>query len=480
MTTGSDSTPRRRILVVGGGVSGLVAARELASSFDVIIAEAADTTGGKIRTVEFRGRPLDVGPDVFITRNPEAEQLCRQLGLDDELVAPSSSSAAVWARGSMRPLPKGLAVGIPTDLTALWRSTVVSPRDVVRAATDLIPRRPVTPPSFGRAAKGGADASIADIVRPRLGGAVFDTLVAPLLGGINAGRAEELSFEATAPELARAVAGKWRLMPALRRFASGSGRTPARPIFLGLEPGLATLVQSLEQDCSSRGVKLERAAPVARLRRLDDDRWRALVAGREQEFGGVLLAVSAGEAARLLDDEAPELAGQLSAIPYAGVVTVTFAWPRSALPSGGNGRLVGSGALVPRGTTLTTALTFVSTKWPRSANPGELVIRSSAGRYGDERALESDDGELVRRIREEIRVFLGIKEPPLDVHVERFPASFPQYVVGHLRRVDRIEQLADELGGIALTGSWTHGVGIPSCIGEAKRAAAKLAAEPAR
>jgi len=478
VTSASGSTPRRRILVVGSGVSGLVAARELSSSFDVIIAEAADTAGGKIRTVEFRGRPLDVGPDVFITRNPQAEQLCRQLGLDDELVAPSSSSAAVWAHGSMRPFPKGLAVGIPTDLVALWRSSAVSPRDVVRAATDFIPRRPVAPRSFGRAATGGSDASIADVVRPRLGGGVFDTLVAPLLGGINAGRAEELSFEATAPELARAVAGKWRLMPALRRFASSSA--PTRPVFLGLAPGLATLVQSLEEDCSRRGVKLERSAPVARLRRLGADRWRALVAGKEQEFGGVLIAVSAADAARLLDDEAPELARQLGAIPYAGVVTVTFAWPRSALPSGRTGDLAGSGALVPRGTTLTTALTFVSTKWPRSANPGELVIRSSAGRYGDERALESDDGELVRRIRGEIGVFLGIEEPPLDVHVERFPASFPQYVVGHLRRVARIERLADELGGIALTGSWTHGVGIPSCIGEAKRAAAKLAAEPAR
>lgn len=481
MSLDRDSGVSRRlqVLVVGGGVGGLVAARHLASSLDVVLADDGPLIGGKVRTTEFRGRSLDTGPDVFITRNPEAEALCRELGLGDELIAPSTSKAAVWARGALRPFPGGLAVGIPTDLGELWRSGVVTRRDVVRAAADLVPRGRVASSGLGQAASGGEDVSIAAVVRPRLGNAVFDTLAAPLLGGINAGDAELLSFEATVPDLARAIAGRRRLMPALRRFASNAQEAPTRPMFLGLKGGLATLVERLEDTCTRLGAKIEQACTVGELIPTNG-RWHTTLNGREVVFDGVVVAVGAHDAARLLRAASPALSIELGAVSYAGVVTVTFAWPKEALASSRVAQLAGAGVLNTDRTMLTTALTFTSTKWPRSSNAGEIVIRASAGRYGDERAMSLGDDELESAIRKEIAVILGIDQAPLSVHIERFPDSFPQYVVGHLHRVARIEALADELATVVATGSWAHGIGIPSCIGEAKRAASKLAAALAR
>jgi oxygen-dependent protoporphyrinogen oxidase len=470
----------RRIVVVGAGVSGLVAARALAARHDVVLAEAGSTVGGKMRTAEFRGCPLDVGPDVFITRNPAAVRLCGELGLGDALIAPTTSRAAIWARGALRPFPPGLALGIPIDLVALLRSGVVSPAGIARAATDLIPRGPVAPADLGAdGAALGTDLSVGAIVGRRLGREVIETLVDPLLGGINAGDVRQLSFAATAPELARAIAGRWSVLLALRAHlkAGAKPRRATTPVFLGLAGGLATLARRLEEGCADNGVQIRTDTAVTALSRDVAGRgWRVALGREEIACDGVVLAVPSHVAARIVAAEAPELAELLAAIPYSGVVTVSCAWPADAIAASSLA-LIGSGVLVPRRYgLLATALSLTSSKWPRSSRPDEIVVRASAGRHGDERALALDDGTLVDRLRSEIATILGIDGAPRDVLVQRWPASFPQYVVGHLARVTRIESLAAGLGPLALAGAWAHGIGIPACIVQAERAATSLAA----
>ena len=467
---------RRRVLVAGAGVSGLVAARALAADHDVVLAEAADSVGGKMRTSTFRDRPLDTGPDVFLTRNPAAVELCRELGLGDELVAPSTSRAAIWARGALRPFPPGLALGIPVKLLALLHSGVVSPAAIARAATDLVPRGPVAPVDLG-AGPAGADLSVGAVVGRRLGREVVETLVDPLLGGINAGDVRQLSFAASAPELARAIAGRWSVLLALRAYLA-AGKVPrkrATPIFLGLAGGLETLARRLEEECRAAGVEIRTNAAVGQLVHDPAGRaWRVPVGETELACDGVLLTVPSNVSAGILGRLAPEAAELLGAIAYSGVVTVAFAWPADVL-AGSLLALVGSGVLVPRGHgLLTTALSLTSSKWPRSARPSEIVVRASAGRLGDWRALALGDDELIGRLRAEIATVLGIGTSPLGVLVSRWPDSFPQYTVGHLTRVARIESLAAGLGPVALTGAWAHGIGVPSCITSAQRAAAAL------
>jgi oxygen-dependent protoporphyrinogen oxidase len=467
---------RRRVLVAGAGVSGLVAARALAADHDVVLAEAADSVGGKMRTAAFRDRPLDTGPDVFLTRNPAAVELCRELGLGDELVAPSTSRAAIWARGALRPFPPGLAMGIPVNLLALLRSGVVSPAAIARAATDLVPRGPVAPVDLGTGAA-GADLSVGAVVERRLGREVVETLVDPLLGGINAGDVRQLSFAASAPELARAIAGRWSVLLALRAYLR-AGKMPRKrstPIFLGLAGGVETLGRRLEDECRAAGVEIRTNAAVGQLLHDPAGRaWRVPVGETELACDGVLLAVPSHVSAGILGGLPPEAAELLGAIPYSGVVTVAFAWPAGVV-TGSRLVLMGSGVLVPRRHgLLATALSLTSSKWPRSARPSEIVVRASAGRLGDGRALALDDDELVGRLRAEIATILGIRTPPLEVLVSRWPDSFPQYTVGHLARVARIESLVEGLGSVALAGAWGNGIGIPSCIVSAQRAAAAL------
>ena len=498
-------TARPAVIVVGGGIAGLVAARDLAANAAVTLIDAAAVLGGKVASTTFRGRPLDRAPDAFITRNPSAFELCHALGLGEELITPSAATAAIWSRGRLRPFPAGLAIGIPTDPIALLRSGIVSPLAAARSALDaLLPGR-VPSSLVDDARAGAADPTVGALVGRRLGRAVVDALVDPLIGGINAGDVDALSFVAALPQLAPLIAGRRRVARALRPAPPPVVR-PGKPgsIFAGLERGLGSLADALEADLVRLGVTIRRDMAIDSLARSADGKWR--IAGALAD--GIVLATPADAAARILEGIEPELATELRAIPYAGVATVTLAWNdrdvppstgaalaaiarRRDRPSGPNGPrapsegsaavLPGSGVLVPRGRGhLITAATFTSTKWPRSANRGEVVVRASAGRYGDDRALALEPDALVDAVRSDLTTILGITALPLEVHVERWPASFPQYIPGHLARVGRIRVLTERLGAIALCGAAYDGIGIPACIEGGHLAAATVTETLAR
>jgi protoporphyrinogen/coproporphyrinogen III oxidase len=463
-----DTGRSRRIAVIGGGISGLAAAYELASSFDVVLLESNRSTGGLVRTFEFRGHAVDGAADVFITRTPDAEELARELGLAEDLAEPATSSASVFARGATRPMPAGLVLGVPTDLGALWRSGIVSRRSVLRAAGDLVdPRR-------SRASRApGSDPTIAEVFEPRLGHEVFANLVDPLLGGINAGDARELSLAAAAPVLAEATARASSVIRALRPLAVRR-TTPdgSAPLFLGLSKGMASLTEALARACERRGVEIRPSIAATRIGRGEGALVRVETPAGDLRVDGAVVALPAWACARLVRSLSSALADALDAIPYASVATITSAYALEG--AAGRAPFNGSGVLVPRGDALTTAFTFVSTKWPRTANDGEFLLRASVGRRGDERALALDDDELERRVRVETATVLGIDAPPLATRIERFVDAFPQYVSGHRGRCDRIARLAAALGPIVLTGSWSMGIGLPACIASARDAARTL------
>lgn len=468
--TNGVSPPRRRVVVVGGGVSGLVAAHTLADTFDVVLLEASRTTGGLVRTREFRGRSIDAAADVFITRSPDAEKLAWSLGLGADLIPPATNVASVFARGAVRPLPRGLVLGVPTDLGALWNSGVVSRRSVLRATADLVG---VGSSPAGRPDTQDTDPTIAEAFEPHFGREVITNLIDPLLGGINAGDARALSLAATAPMLADATAGKTSVIRALRPLARRDRRDGASPMFLGFAEGMSTLTERLAHECARRGVTIRTSTSARSLRAIESGSVRVETASDTVVADGALVALPAWAAAPLIRPLATTLADELEAIPYASVATITLSYALEDASS--RPPLSGSGVLIPRGDALSTALTFVSTKWPRRMPNEEFFIRASVGRQGDRRAFELDDAELTRRVHAEIARMLSIAKSPTASHVERFPDAFPQYVSGHLARRDRIRQLAVGLGPIVVTGSWLAGIGIPSCIAAAQAAARELA-----
>lgn len=448
--------PRPRVAVVGGGITGLATAWFLAGRADVTLIEADARLGGKIRTAELGGVPVEAAPDAFLGRVPWAADLCRALGLGDELVTPATSSAFVKVGERLCPLPRGQVFGVPTALRPLLASGVLSPAGVARAALDLaLPRTRL-----------GPDPSVADVIRPRLGREVLERLVEPLVGGIHAGRADRLSLAATARPLADAARRNRSLVLGLRSLPASP---PGAPLFLSLAGGLERLVDRLREVLAASAT-LRPGTRATGLARLEGSRWRLTCQpGPDVDADAVVITTPAAVTAGLLREVAPGAAATIATIRYASVALTTLGYRPSAV-----GRpLEGSGYLVPRSEGLLhTACTFATTKWPALTGSGLVMVRVSAGRDGDDRAGQLDDGELVARLHAEVAPVIGARDRPVTSMVNRWPGALPQYDVGHQARVEAIEAALP--AGVAVAGAAYRGLGIAACVQQAEEAARRV------
>jgi oxygen-dependent protoporphyrinogen oxidase len=481
---------------VGGGISGLAAAWELSgggsgvdanpdgshsSGAHVVVIEAASRLGGALDSAKFGGRIVDTGPDGFLGRRPEALDLCHEIGLGDELVPIAGRGAGVWARGSVRPLPAGLALGIPTRFWPAARSGILGLRGQLGLARDALLPRPDMRGPIG-------DRSIGPLVARKLGQRVADRLVDPLIGGIHAGSVDDMSAAATYPPLLAAAQKRGSLMRALRAEVPAPSHN-APPLFWALNGGMASMVEQLRAALTARGVEIRCDTPVLWLERREarSARWNVVtgkdssgrVYRRSTGADAVVLAVPAPVAADLLKPYDDEASGLLGKISYASVALVTFRVPSEALAS----PLAGTGFLVPRRSAppaghdawAVTAATYLSEKWPHLAVEGEILLRASVGRYGDDRADSWSDDEVVARAWSELGLLMGLSGEPLEARVTRWPQAFPQYRVHHLMRTAGIEAAVARIGGIAVAGSAYRGVGIPACIASGRAAAQAIA-----
>jgi len=454
------------VAIVGGGITGLATAYYLVRQREgallrVTLIEADGRLGGKIRTEPFAGMAVDAGPEAFLTRMPWAVALCRELGLEGELVAPVASKTWLWSRGRLRPLPDGLVLGVPTSMAAIVRSGILSPAGIVRAGLDLVLPRCDWP----------ADPSVAQVIGARLGREAVERLVEPILGGIHAGRADRLSLMAVAPHLMMAARQYRSLIWGLRASLPppGGGASPA---LLSVKGGLVRLVERLRVALD--GCDLRLSTRVTSVARQSDGRYRlACVGGPAIVADAVVLAVPAWVAAGLLYAVTPAIAAELAAISYASVAVVTLGY----LPSAFRQPFDGSGFLVPRvDGRLLTACSWLTNKWPDLRRGGIIVLRCSTGRLGDDRAARLEDGELVEQIHRELVAAVGVQERPIAVQVTRWEQMFPQYEVGHQARVARIEAGLAALPGLILAGDAYHGQGIAACIHDGELAATQVQA----
>lgn len=448
-----------RIAVVGAGVAGLTAARDLAlAGHEVVVLEASDRLGGKLLTTPFAGLQLDEGPDSVLARVPWALDLFRDLGLDDEMVPQPPGSAYLYSRGALRRIPEGNVLGIPTDLDALAASGIVSDDAIERAARDL--DLPDDRPDH--------DESVGSLIRRRLGDEILERLVDPLLGGINAGDADRLSLAAGAPQIAAAVPRHRSLIEALRAQRAGAPPAGDAPVFYTLRGGLGRLVEALAASLAEAGADIRTNAPVTELS-ASGDGWRVVTDSGAHDVDRLVIATPAFVTSDVLRAVAPRVADDLGAIEYSSVALVAMAFPDSAAGH----PLDASGFLVPRVEgLLMTAASWASSKWPHLDRPGRFLVRVSAGRFGDTRAMEMDDETLVAALLDDLATTMDLRGDPTDVRVTRWPRSFPQYTPGHLERIDAIEAaLRDAAPGVAIAGAAYRGVGIPACINSGHLAA---------
>jgi oxygen-dependent protoporphyrinogen oxidase len=462
------SIPSRRLAVIGAGVSGLAAAGELvrlaqksATPISLSVFEATDRAGGKILTTEVGGANIDLGSESLLARDPEVEKIITTLGLSSSLIRPATTSASIWNGRRMIAIPKDSVLGVPLYP---WRVDAIRALGLIGAA-----RASLEP--WLHQPKPPSDGPLGEFVARRVGRAVLVRLLDPLLGGVYAGPARDLSTGAVAPQLLAAVEEGGSLLQGLRHARRPVASVPNPAPFVSFDGGLAKLVGGLLDALPHDAVRV--GSPVVGIDAPEPDRIRIQSHGRSRaEFDGVVLALPAPAAAGLLSPISDHLGELLRQLEYASVATVTLAYPETAFAR----PLPGSGFLVARRPRRTvTACTFMDRKWPHLRQPGLTILRASVGSFGDEWALALDDATLVSSVHRELRAILGLSQLPVDARVQRWHGSLPQYRTGHLGWRTRVAEASAALpAAIELTGAAFAGIGIAACLRDGAKSARAL------
>lgn len=444
---------RATVAVIGGGITGLTAAYELAGVADVSVYEAAQRPGGCIAGTDLESAlpvTVDVGAEAALARRPETLELARRLGMSIE--APSDAKSAVYSRGKMHPIPGGTVMGVPADPRAA--AGVLADDEIRRAGEETIIE------SAGQR----SDVAVGEFVAERLGPAVTDRLVDPLLAGVYSGDSRRLSLRATVGALWPAARDGVPVRDVVKQI-SEQRASSGGPAFIGLRGGLTALIRALT---AGLGDAVHTDSPVTALRR-DGSAWSFTVAGEQCRADAVIVATPAYAAAELLSECAFDSARELGAIEFSTSAVVT------ALVDIGDTPLPGSGFLVPPVETRTVkAATFSSNKWPWIADaldPSTALLRASVGRHGDTAMLDRDDDALAAAAIGDVERLTGRSLPVMASAVTRWDAALPQYGLGHIERIQRARAGIDGLPGLEIAGAAYDGVGVPSCIGTARQSA---------
>lgn len=447
------------VAVVGGGISGLSAARALCRrGLDVRLFEREQTFGGVIKTDRIDDFVIDVGPDTLLAHKPAAIALVRDLGLSDNLVAPlPRRSTYVLRRSALRSLPEASAMGLPINWQTLVTASAFSWHGKLRMAAEaLLPARPAE-----------GDESISSFVRRRFGREAVTYVAEPLLAGFHRGDPSRLSLRALFPFLAEAerrhgsVARAWRKMPA-RPGGAGS---------LSLRNGLGELVAGLRAQLPT-GVALA-GSEVTAIER-DSHGFHLLGAGGAVSTARtVLLATPAHVTSKLVSPVDTELAGLCRGIRYVSAVNVALAYARDAVAHA----LDGSGFVVPAADRRhIRSVSWMSSKWPGRAPEGSVLLRVSLGGAGAADTVNGSDAGLIDRAHQDLRDLLGLRAAPTLARVYRLPLVMPQLEVGHLDRMKAIDRRLSALPGLFVSASGFRGVGLADCIADAHAVADRVAA----
>lgn len=470
----------KRIVIIGGGISGLAAAHHLLelsgedrSSLEVLLLEANSHAGGVIQTQSRDGFLLETGPDAFISEKPEALSLVRRIGLEKSLIQTNSSNRRSFiARGNkLLAVPEGFQLLAPSRFLPFLSSNIFSWSGKARMALDLIlPKRLIS--------NGSDDESLASFVRRRLGREALDRMAQPMVGGIYTADPELLSLRATMPRFLE-MEDRYRSILRAMWYArqkqtkdEASGTSGARySLFLSLNGGMQTLVDTLVARLPANSVRLNTKVESLNFE-VTTKRWKVRTSSNEPIVAdAICIALPAYTSANLTSELDEQLARELNAIPYASTATINLAYRRADIPHA----LDGFGFVVPyveRRATL--ACSFSSVKFAGRAPDGSVLLRAFVGGALQPEMFALDDDALIDAVRKDLRELLGIEQPPLFARVQKWPRSMAQYHVGHLERVERIRQHVNAFDTMQLAGNAFAGAGIPDCIRSGETAAKYL------
>ncbi len=455
----------KRVVIVGGGISGLAAAHRLIElglpKSQITLIEAGERLGGTLQTHHRDGFLLERGPDSFISEKPEAVSLAKRLGLESRLIQTNEQfrRSFIVRNGRLRPVPEGFHLLAPSRVWPFIATDIFSLTGKIRMAADLLlPRQ-----------NGTEDESLASFVRRRLGREALERMAQPMVGGIYTADPETLSLRATLPRFLDMEREHRSVILAMMRQGQKAGTSGARySLFLSFDRGMEVLVKALADVVPNVRLKTRIEELI-----LDSQTWRLKTdSGESLEADAVCLAVPAYTAARLIENINPRLASQLKTIKYASTATINFAYSREAIkhPLNGFGFVV---PFIEKRSLI--ACTFSSVKFSDRAPQDQVLLRAFAGGALQPDVFARED--LVTRIETDLRELLSIDRSPLFTEVAKWERSMPQYEVGHLDRVQAIEAELRTSPGLALAGNAYRGAGIPDCIRSGETAAARLVNE---
>jgi len=470
---------KQRVVIIGGGITGLAAAFALHSTATsktavaCTVLERSHRFGGKIKTDYEDGLVMELGPDSILARKPAGINLIRQLGVDAEVVNmnPAAGKTYMLHDDALEEMPAGTNMGVPTSLQTLWGTSLVSPAGKVRALLDLI---------LPRAGHPSQDESLGLLLRRRLGNEWVTQVCEPLLAGIYAAQLDDLSAQSTFPQF-RAIlhqyrsliAGSGKQRAAQRATAVGATNAPGRSTFITLRNGLQTLIEQLYNQLRD-WADLRTHTEVLKIESVNNHYCIHILtaAGSETLDADTVIVTAPTYVAGQLLCSLSAKAATLGAIRYVSTATVVAGYGPGALND-----LDGSGFLVPRSeSTGITACTWTSNKWPHTATDNRGLIRCYVGRSGQQDALGLNDDALGKMVAMELQRIIGIKEQPWFTKVARWDKAMPQFEVGHKALVQDVEQQLElDAPGVFVAGAGYHGIGVPDCIESGQAAAAKAA-----
>ncbi|RJS61683.1 protoporphyrinogen oxidase [Bacillus sp. PK3_68] len=456
---------KKRVVVVGGGITGLAAAYYLQKTaktsqlpLAVTLIEATPRLGGKIRTIKKNGFVIEKGPDSFLARKESVVRLVKDVGLGDQLVHSGAGQRYVLVNDKLHPIPSGSVIGVPTKILPFITTNLFSITGKIRASADFfLPNNHLK-----------NDTSLGGFFRHRLGDEIVENLIEPLLAGIYAGDIDKLSLRATLPQLNETGEKHRSLILGLKEIASALTNESG---------GLLTLKDGLEELAEAIEGRLEGGSVLKGLRVRQIKR---------QEDGKFFLALNDGE--RVLADGVivtsphftlPAMMPQhrffdvLKEMPAMSVATITMAFPEAAISQS----ITGSGFVVSRNSDVTiTACTWIHKKWPHAAPPGKALLCCYVGRAGDEAIVDLSDAEIEQIVMADLKKVIALSTEPEFTVVSRWKNAIPQYTIGHNERIEAIEErIREQLPGFFIAGSSFRGIGIPDCIKQGEEAAQKAA-----
>ncbi|WP_397539911.1 protoporphyrinogen oxidase [Rummeliibacillus pycnus] len=458
---------KRRVAVIGGGITGLTAAFYLQQQakdqklpLEIVLIEATHRLGGKIQTLRKDNLIIERGPDSFLDQERVIEELAKQLGMEDQIISKVPGKTYVAINKQLSPIPDGSILGIPTEIIPFAKSDIISWSGKVRAACDLL-----LPPSNVK-----EDQSLGGFLRKRFGEEVVENLIEPVVSGVYSGDIDQLSLHETLPNLAEACLKHRSVIRGIQKENSqlkeGTLESTSRTFKHGLESLIFALEKSLEMAVIYKGVRVESISKV-------QDKIILLLNNQNSiPVDGVIVATPHHVATKLFRHEG--LLKSLLDIPVKTVAAVSMIFSDSAIKK----KFDGDGFVVSRNSDYSiTACSLTHRKWPHAIPEDCAVLKSYVGRSGDESIVELSDNEIEKVVLQDLQGMLKIDEKPINTIVSRFKDSMPQYTIGHWKRVEQAKkELHAAYPTIRLAGNSYEGISLNDCIVQGEKAATEVLA----